>query len=277
MTETYVKYPVYMTALQMKVPKLLREKKKWNRWESSLAFAAVWPWLLSPDKDKRRDRIKTLHYLALLEKMVGVKGPNASAIRAVLVKRLRSRLVELAHTARIEWYRQQLMFEGATPGAYVAPVLTTGFLVKVLRGPDGVRNRKRVLSAAIDYLLINHQRGTVIRGDEDEAKKHWRKWKHSAHLCAALVDFLPPGSSFEINQAVLNDIEENMGAFIATAQRYEQFLAGEEETTKGEIPQATRRSFELARFVPLALSIPARVRDGLPAWDRKPNSNKGLA
>lgn len=266
-----------MTTLQMKVPKLLRAKKKWNRWDSSLAFAAVWPWLLSPKNEKRRGRIKTLHYLALLEKMAGARGAGASAVRAVLVKRLQSRLVELAHTARIEWYRQQLMFVGATPGSFVAPVLTTGFLVKVLRGPNGVRNRKRSMVAAYDYLVTNHRRGTVIRGDEDEAEKHWRKWKHSAHLCAALVDFLPPGSAFEINQAILNDIEENMGAFIATARNYEQFLMNEEEVTKDEIPLATRRRFELARLVPLDLSIPARVRDELPAWDRKPNSNKGLA
>lgn len=257
-----------MTKWRTNIPKWLRQSKEWNEWESALVFATVWPRLLAPNNRKRRSQIRTLHYLALLEQMAGAKGRRAALVRDFVIKRLQSRLMDLAHTARIEWYRQQLFLD-ATAGSYITPILTTGVLVKVLASPNGIRHGRRVVSAATEFLVANHRRGIAIVGDEDKAEESWRKWKHAAHLCAALVDYLPRDSTPQINDATLRQIEADMASFITTALHYQKFLTGHLEPKGVGIPAATRRSFKLASLDPIELSAPGFAKDDLPAWDRK--------
>jgi len=240
------------------LPKWLREKRDWDEWQSRLCFATILPRLLAPNRRRRRSQITTLHYLVLLERLAGEKGRSASAVRELVIKRLKGRLMDLVHTARIGWYREQLLLT-AKASTYLSSILMTGLIVKALESRHGVRNDWRVLD--------QHRggRGFIIR-DEEELEEVWRKWKHAAHLCAAFVDYLPRQPALQIDDKTWRMLEDNMANFVTTALHYQRFLTGERIMDGVSIPSATIRLFEIAKFEKLNLSARSFAKSDLPVW-----------
>ena len=251
------------------VPKFLRNKKQWDEWEAALAFATIFPRLLSPRRKARRSRIRTLHYLVLLERLSGERRKRVRPVREFVTRRLRTRLGDLAHTARIEWYREQMLLDSKA-GEYITPILTVGTITKILMSRHGIRGERRTLDAAFDYLGTHYGRGIAITGDRDCAERYWRKWKHAAHLCAAFVDFLPRDRALRVDEETLSQLEKKVASFVVTAMHYQDFLAGVSPEAGGVgIRDGTRRSFKLAVLDSVALTVANFVKDDLPLWDSR--------
>jgi hypothetical protein len=262
-------YNPNMAKRRTKLPKRLRGQENWDKWEKALAFAAVMPRFFAPSTRERRERIKTLHYLDLLERMVGCESDSAEFIRLHLTNRLERRRRDLISTARLTWYREQLFIEEEA-GSLAPSILTTGLIVKILCSERRDGKRQRTIVAAYDHLRDNYKPGIAIRTSEKATEAIWRKWKHAAHLCAAFVDFLPFDRALQINNATLVDLEGRFDEFVATAVYYQSFLTG--EAGDGAIPWRTRKQFELATVDALTLTASPFARSDLPLWDRKPGT-----
>ncbi len=256
-----------MAKWRTKLPKQLRKEQTWGKWEKALAFAAVMPRLLAPSTKERRDRIKTLHYLDLLNRLAAAEAGGTDVIIPHLTKRFEHRWADLVNTARLRWYREQL-FVSERGGKYAPSIITSGLIVKILRGDHWGPKNRRTIGGAYAILRERYRPGTVVRTSEKETEKIWRKWKHAAHLCAAFVDFLPFEPALQIDEGTLIDLEDRFDEFVATAVQYQTFLTG--NGAGDEIPQATRRQFELATFDTLALSAAPFSKLDLPLWDRRP-------
>lgn len=261
-----------MVKWRTRVPAYLRDKADWDEWQSSFAFATIWPRLLAPGNRRRRSQIRTLYYLVLLERLAGVRTKTAVEVRERVVKRIETRLLDLAHTQGIEWYREQIKLD-ATAGAYIAPILTTGLLVKVMAAHGEWSQSERTVAAATRTIVEDYGGGGVaINGSEEGVVAAWRKWKHAAHLCAALVDYLPFTRTLTLSQAELERIERrDMAMLVVTAIHYQSFLTGESFQFR------TRRSFKLANLDSVALKVGSIAKLELPPWDRKPALQRGTA
>jgi hypothetical protein len=251
----------------IELPLGLPEQDSWTSWDCALALATIVPRLLSPDRARRRGRIRTLFYSELCQRTKGVHEPRAQTVHRFLDAYCNRRQHRLLETSRLSSYKRRL-YLNSTGGAYIRPILTVGITAKVMASSHGVAKGRRVLATAQKYICDNYDTGIAVYANDLETRQAWFTWKHVAHICAALVDFLPLQSSPIINNTTLTRLECSMESFIATAFHYQTFLTGSQIIEGAEIPARSRQSFHLALLPDIKLVAAHFAKSELPVWDR---------
>lgn len=129
---------------------------------------------------------------------------------------------------------------GATRGGVVREIFTTGLTVKIMAGDHGVRDNRRVLDTARQYIYENYQTGEAIVANDCNTRDAWFRWKPIAHLCAAYVDFALRSSSAKV-----------------------PFIDGP------KLAEATMTSIGLRPLPKLSVPAQAYRHSALPNWDRR--------
>jgi hypothetical protein len=257
-----------MPARLIKLVLGLPELETWGEWDNAFAFATIIPRLLAPETDRRRGRIRTLFYLALMQRAkraTDARGRELSEFLEDYCDRTKHRLIG---TSTVRSYRNRL-YLGTDAGTYIGKILTTGLTAKIMASPSGVAKGQRVLATAQSFIYDNYSTGIAIYANAHDTRRLWFTWKRVAHLCAAFVDFLPFTQSIEIDEQTLATLEENMARFATTAMYYQRFLTGQHVIDDAPIPERTRRSFKLALLPDLRLITEPYTNSELPPWDRR--------
>lgn len=258
------------SAPAIRLPLQLASLETWCEWDHALAYAAVIPHLLSPDNDRHRRRIRTVYYLNLLRRMKRAKGARAIKVKAFLEKQCDTRhLRSLTKTSSYVTYQRRLYLTNRA-GAQIKSVLTTGVIGKVLVSEHAVHDGRRTLNRAYEYVYSQYRTGLAIESHDPRTRLVWFAYKRVSHLCAAFSDFLSRrGRQPVVNADVLQALEQNMNAFIATALAYQALLTGKTQTDV-PLPASTHKQMRLRHLPSLEGSHKMTFfSDDLPRWDTR--------
>ena len=236
--------------------------------ERRLCFAQLMPYLIEPEKKRRRSHVRTLFFLQLLQTLDG-EDKSTAKLRSYLARHVEEHKSALSKTGSYESYLRAFYVDAWGNGRYIRDVVATGLTVKALASEHGIGKRgKRTLSAAQEYIIENHETGVVLANDI-YLSTTWSYNKPIAHLCTAFVEFLQSntGHTLCINSKLLQVLETQMDRFVVTAHRYQDFLAGRSVLANAPLSSKLNANLSLLLLPNFALNAHPYTNPALPRWD----------
>lgn len=250
-------------------PPGLCTSSRWKPLDHSLATATLKACLLSPRSEKKRSRYQTGLYMNLLDQVMDVG--NRDLMRWMLT-RVIDNPKEFGKLSSINDYYDRLYFK--VPGRkertrqlrYMQDILIVGLTLKQLMRPAPPRRRGETPLDVAQEAVAKRYSGSLGMSVR-ERRAAWFKWRHVAHFCAAIVDFLPQTGLPTVDEKFFDTLKKDMPALFATAGDYARFLAGESPI------EGVYLSSQLTRHIKLLVVPPdirhagdSRVQSEMPRW-----------
>lgn len=258
-----------MDILPIAFPPSIGTKPEWTPYERGIGTSIAQACLLSPRSRRKRERYVTGLLFNRLESIFEVGDRD---LARVVLQRVISDPRDFGKLSPISDYMDRLHFR--VPGRkersrsllFVRNIIAVGLTLKILVAASLKDRRKLTLDDA--QRELSEQFGYIVGNNEAYPREAWFKWRHAAHLCAAVVDYLP--KHLKVDENFWQEIEDDLPNFLATAIIYQRFLVAQYNEAGRSLSRQMLQDLQLLTIPDTICVGPApRYSIELPRWRKK--------